>query len=133
LVGFTDGDGSFTIEKQVFKTGRIKWNLFFKISQSTYNLRVLYYIKKELGYGSVQVESQRNMADFRIRNKDIINKIILPIFDEYPLLTSKYFNYLKLKKAYQIMVNSNISNEEKDKLLIELKESTIPEKYVSPA
>jgi len=72
------------------------------------------------------------MADFRIRNKDIINKIIFPIFDKYLLLTSKYFNYLKFKKAYQIMVNSNISNEEKYNLLIELKGSTIPEKYISP-
>jgi len=31
------------------------------------------------------------MADFIIRNKDIINKIIFPIFDKYPLLTSEYW------------------------------------------
>jgi len=43
LVGMTDGDGSFSI----FSQGD-KWNLTFKISQNTYNLRVLYYIKNNL-------------------------------------------------------------------------------------
>ena len=42
LVGFTDGDGSFTI----YRAKEGKWLLFFKLSQSTYNLRILNYIKK---------------------------------------------------------------------------------------
>lgn len=42
LVGVTDGDGSFSIIRQ----GGDKFNLVFKIGQSPYNLRLLYYIKK---------------------------------------------------------------------------------------
>lgn len=133
LVGFADGDGSFTISSQTLKNGKIKWSLFFKISQSNYNLRVLYYIKKQLGYGSVQLESKTSNADFRIRDTNIINKIIFPIFDTYPLLTSKFFNYIKFKKAYNILNDSNIGNEEKDKLLSILKKEKIPEEYISPA
>jgi Cytochrome C and Quinol oxidase polypeptide I/LAGLIDADG endonuclease len=132
FVGFTDGDGSFTIYGQKTKNNKIKWNLFFKLSQSSYNLRALYYIKKRLGYGSVQIESKSTMADFRIRNKEIINKVIFPIFDKYPLLTSKYFEYLKFKKAYSILINNDLSNEEKDNLLIKLKSLEIPEDYISP-
>ena len=132
LVGFTDGDGSFTIYRQISKTGQPMWSFFYKINQSNYNLRVLYYIKKELGYGSVQVENNRNMADFRIRDKDIIKKVIFPIFDKYPLLTSKYFNYMKFKKAYEIYTNSEISNEEKDELLLKLKNKVLPINYISP-
>ena len=39
LVGFTDGDGSFTLSKS-----NKKWQLIFKISQNKYNLRILNYI-----------------------------------------------------------------------------------------
>lgn len=133
LVGFTDGDGSFSINRQISKNGKSKWSLFFKISQSTYNLRALYYIKKELGYGSVQIESKRSMADFRIRNRDIINKIIFPIFDKHMLLTSKYFDYIKFKEAYIILTNINYNNEEKNNLLLTLINRKKAENYISPA
>lgn len=55
LVGMTDGDGSFSILRQ-----NDKWTLTFKISQNTYNLRALYYIKQQLGVGSVSVESNKD-------------------------------------------------------------------------
>lgn len=48
LVGFTDGDGTFSIQRQN-KT----WSLIFKLSQSTYNLRLLHYVKNQLGVGSI--------------------------------------------------------------------------------
>lgn len=129
LVGFTDGDGTFHFSKS--KDG--KWILHFKIGQSSYNLRVLYYIKTQLGVGSVHVESKTTNADFRIRNRDHIGSIIIPIFNKNPLLTSKYFNFLKFRKAYDILVNQNLSKIEKDNLLTELKNSEIPLDYVSPA
>lgn len=132
LVGFTDGDGSFSINSQTLKNGKIKWSLFFKIGQSNYNLRVLYYIKKQLGYGSVQLETKTTNADFRIRDRKIINKIIFPIFDKYPLLTSKYFEYIKFKKAYNILNDSTMDYEEKNKLLTDLKKEKKPEGYISP-
>jgi hypothetical protein len=133
LIGFTDGDGSFTISCQMSKTGKSKWNLFFKISQSSYNLRALYFIKKELGYGSVQVELKTTNADFRIRDRNVINKVIFPIFDKYPLLTSKSFEYMKFKKAYIILTDNKLSSEEKDNLLFKLKDQKKPTNYISPS
>jgi hypothetical protein len=73
------------------------------------------------------------MADFRIRDKDTIFKILLPIFDEYPLLTSKHFNYMKFKKAHEILTNIHLSKEEKDSLLVMVKDLEIPKNYISPA
>ena len=128
LVGFTDGDGSFSI----IRVAEGKWTLFFKISQSSYNLRALYFIKKQLGVGSVHVEAN-SKADFRIRDRKVIGSVILPIFDKYPLLTSKHYDYLKFKKAYKILTDPNLSTKEKDSLLLELKSKKVPTDYISPA
>jgi hypothetical protein len=138
LVGMTDGDGSFSILRQ-----GDKWNLIFKISQNTYNLRVLYYIKKQLGVGSVSVESNRHMACFRIRDRKNLGSIIIPIFNKYPLLTTKYFNFNKFKQAYIILENPALTKLVKNKLLEDLKSNTPTplalglqrreEVYISPA
>jgi hypothetical protein len=43
----TDGEGTFGFYKQ-----NGKWVLHYKIAQSRYNLRALYYIKTNLGIGT---------------------------------------------------------------------------------
>lgn len=128
FVGFTDGDGSFTIYNQ-----NNKWSLIFKISQSTYNLRVLHFIKNQLGHGKIYIEKTGKMASFTIRDLSTINNILIPIFDLNPLLTSKYLNYQKFKTAASILSNNFYTKTEKDHLLMELKNTTIPLNYISPA
>jgi LAGLIDADG endonuclease len=73
------------------------------------------------------------MAEYRIRDRDSINKVIFPIFDKYLLLTSKYFDYIKFKKGYLIMTNLNITKKEKDCLLLELINEKKPKDYISSA
>jgi hypothetical protein len=83
--------------------------------------------------GSIYIEKNKNMADYRIRDSKIIESIIFPIFDKYPLLTSKYFNYLKFKRAHSIITNSNLTKEEKNTLLLSLLNEKISCEYISPA
>lgn len=123
----TDGDGSFSILRQ-----NDKWNLTFKITQNTYNLRILYYIKQQLGVGSVSVESNRNQGSFRIRYRKQLANIIFPIFDQYPLLTTKYFNYAKFKQAYAILEDSKLTKPEKNTLIETLLLTKPDESYISP-
>lgn len=125
LVGMTDGDGTFSIIRE-----NNKWNLTFKISLSRYNLRALYFIKSKLGYGSVTVYGK--FAQFRIRDRKTLKNVIFPIFEKYPLLTSKAFHYIKFKEAYSILENKNTTLLEKEKLLCELRNSTLPTNYRSP-
>jgi hypothetical protein len=79
------------------------------------------------------VDTVNLIADFRIRDRKTIGSVILPIFDKYPLLTSKYYSYIKFKEAYNILENDNLTTQEKDKLLLDLTSKKMPDNYISPA
>lgn len=128
LVGVTDGDGTFHFSESKPQT----WVLYFKIGQSSYNLRMLYHIKKMLGVGEVSVASNGD-AEFRIRDTEKIIQNIIPIFDKYPLLTSKYYNYDLFKQVAIIKTNSLLSKSQKHILISELKSKVRPDNYISPA
>lgn len=124
LVGLTDGDGTFHISHH-----NGKWGLVYKIGQFRYNLRLIFYVKKFLGVGSITKYGTK--GQFFIRDRKKLAEIIFPIFDKYPLLTSKRFDYIKLKEAYQILENSNLSILERNDQLLKLKEKTLPLYYIS--
>lgn len=130
LVGFTDGEGNFHISHQ--GTGAsTKWTLSYKLTQSGYNLRILNYIKKELKVGSITKD--RTKVQYFIRDRKVIETILLPIFDKYTLLTTKYFDYEKLKKALAVLNDISLSKEEKNIKLFQIKNSTPNKDYISPA
>ena len=127
LVGVTDGDGTFHFSEQ--NPG--KWIFYFKISQSSYNLRLLYYIKKMLGVGEVRVATD-GMAEFRIRDTKLLLQHIIPLFDQHRLLTSKYFNYDLFKQGLLTTANSSLTTDQKHAILDELKRQIRPRDYISP-
>ena len=129
LTGVTDGDGTFYFAKVPNKN---VWTFCYKVSQSSYNLRLLYHIKSIIGVGSVSVPKDNN-AEYRVRNIDHIIQYILPIFDSNPLLTSKYFSYSLFKEAILIYRDSSITFEIKDNLLQNIKSRTLPRNYISPS
>lgn len=142
LVGFTDGDGNFHISRTTIntKTGNNsedvkvnsnKWGLSYKLTQSAYNLRVLNYIKKELKVGSITKDNTK--AQYFIRDRKVIEKLLLPIFDKYPLLTTKYFDYIKLKQALLVLNDISLTRQDKDIKLLKIKDMKPNTDYISPA
>lgn len=111
LSGVTDGFGSFTLVQQ-----NNNWILAFKLTQPVYNLRLLYYIKKQLGVGYIIKDNFKGQFIISDRNK--LKYIIFPIFDQNSLLTNKKINFLLFKKAYFILENTNLTPDEKDKTLL---------------
>lgn len=61
LVGVVDGDGTFHFSK----TQKGYWTFFFKVGQSNYNLRLLYFIKKMLGCGRCYCFQNGRISDSR--------------------------------------------------------------------
>lgn len=127
LVGFTDGDGSFTVSKS-----NGKWQLIFKLSQNKYNLRILNYIKSQLGVGNINIDKKNNMCTYKLSRLEHIGNYIIPIFDKYPLLTSKQWNYERFKEAYNILNDNNLSKLEKNSKLNEMKLLLSDNSYISP-
>jgi len=128
LVGFTDGDGSFSIS---YSYG--KWILNYKLSQHEYNTRLLHFIKSQLGIGRINKETKTKTVNYWIRDRNKLAEVIFPIFDNYPLLTSKYFNYLNFKEAYNILEDTNLTKIKQDELMFNLIKKLPSSDYISPA
>ncbi|RYE13553.1 MAG: hypothetical protein EOP34_08585 [Rickettsiales bacterium] len=68
-MGFAEGDGYFGVDKRGYLT--------FKVTQSSLDCQVLFFIKKSLGFGSVSLQSKSsNTHQYRVRDKDNLVKII---------------------------------------------------------
>lgn len=129
LVGFTDGDGTFSI--YIDKNNK-KIQFIYKISQSINNIQILYKIKSNLKIGNINIDKKNNMASYIVRNKTLILNNIIPIFDNNKLLTSKRFNYLIFKECLLIS-NNNVLLQDEKILKIEyiLKNKKLPDNYIS--
>ena len=118
LVGLFEGDGWFSVSKKG------KYVMYeFGIELSIRDVQLLYKIKKLLGVGTILFrykenikefdnkgistksllkinnESKRNNVLYRVRNKSHLKEVIIPIFDKYPFLTKKQYDYIRLRNA----------------------------------
>jgi hypothetical protein len=86
FIGFSEGDGSFILNKDGY--------LEFKVTQSSVDAQILFFIKKELGFGSVSLQDKKNKTHhFRVRDKKNILKLI-HIFNGN-IITNYKFNQFK--------------------------------------
>lgn len=69
FIGFTEGDGSFIVSKD---------KVYFDISQNMDDIQVLYYIKKQLGFGKVIIRSEihRKVGVFYVSSKENFTRLI---------------------------------------------------------
>ena len=118
LVGVIDGDGTFSFSKQ-----KNSFGFTFKIGQSNYNARMLYYIKNQIGYGSITNDGPFH-KQYRIRDTKVLLNKVIPLLDKYTLHTIKQFRYQIFKKA---LYTEN--KEERLKLLSDMKNITNTNEY----
>jgi hypothetical protein len=96
LVGLFEGDGFFTVSKK-----GIYFQCELGIELSIKDVKLIYKIKDILGVGIIgfRIRNGNSMVYLRVRKKDhLINKV-LPIFDRYPLLSNKQYDYLRLRSV----------------------------------
>lgn len=112
IVGFVDGEGCFTVS--IFKNEKarrkLKWQVFpeFVVSQSAKNLEVLKIFKEFFGCGLI-VRNKRydnhneDMYRYCVRNLNDLKEKIIPFFDEYPLKTTKRYDFEIFKKIIALV------------------------------
>lgn len=104
-------------------TERAKWVLGFKIALSSYNYRALATIKTQLGIGTIGFDSSSNQLQFCIRNRAHLSTHIFPIFDRFPMISAKHFDYLRVKEAYRVLENDLLDSNEKEAQLVQIYQS----------
>jgi hypothetical protein len=108
LVGLFEGDGFFTITK---KGKYLTYELGIELSIK--DVQLIYKIKKILGIGVVSFRNRNGieMVSLRIRNKNHLKNIIIPIFDKYPMFSNKQYDYLRFRDGLTtgIIYSENLS------------------------
>lgn len=94
FVGFVEGDGSFSVNKNG-KYAKYEFN----IELSKRDIQLLYKIKTMLGVGSITMRTRGKieLACLKISSKTDLISIIVPIFDKYKMLTNKHFDFIHFK------------------------------------
>lgn len=104
LVGFVEGDGTFSVNQngKYFKCE-------FCIELSIRDIQLLYKIKKMLaGHGSITTRKRGDFefARYKISSKAVLIQVVCPIFDQYPMLTSKHYDYIHFRNC--LFVNTSL-------------------------
>ena len=114
IVGFTDGEGCFTISIIRNTTTSIGWQVFpeFVISQGEKSKNVLFQIQEFFSCGIVKINRRHDnhrehMYRYCVRSIRELDEIIIPFFDKYQLHTSKRKDFLIFKKVVKIMSKSS--------------------------
>lgn len=109
FIGFAEGDGTFIINKN-------NKYLEFKITQSSNDAQILFYIKKQLSFGSVKKQDKNNKTHhFRVRDKEGLLKII-NIFNGNIYLNKNKIKFIKFVNRYNETYNTNIKILENNNL-----------------
>ncbi len=103
FVGFYDAESAFIIN---IKNNR-EVHFVFQITLHIADVSVLYTIRNRLGIGVVSISGRT--ASFRVHSFQVIVECLLPIFNEFPLLTHKQLNYEDWKKAI-LLKNLDLKN-----------------------
>jgi hypothetical protein len=101
FVGFSDGESNFTIgiDERLKLT---RFNFRFLIGLHIDDRPLLEYIHLKLGCGKVSNNKENTASYFIISDVSEIKSILLPIFDNFPLNTTKHLDYLCFKEAINI-------------------------------
>ena len=99
LSGLIDSNGWIKINK---KGKYLQYELGIELNIR--DIKLLYKIKDLLGVGIIKTQKKINsnnieieLAIYLIRNNNHLKEIIIPIFDKYPMLTLKHYDYLYFK------------------------------------
>lgn len=115
ITGIFDAESSFLIamlKNSRYKTG---WNVQARIQLKMHEkdrslvLKIQEYFE---GIGLVSKPNNNSTVEFRVHSIKDITNVIIPHFDNYPLLTKKYSDYMLFKNVISLMLEKQHTNLE---------------------
>src|SRR3990167_10844466 len=110
IVGFTDGEGCFSVSIVKNKTSSIGWQVMpeFVITQGESSLDALIKIKEFFDCGNIFINRRydnhtENLYRYCIRSHKDLNEKIIPFFTKYKLHTSKYSQFIRFVKIMNLI------------------------------
>jgi hypothetical protein len=110
VVGFVDGEGSFTVS--IFKnpTATLGWQVFpeFVVTQGAKSKEVLYLLKDFFLCGQVYLNKRHDnhredLYRYCVRSAKDLTSIIIPFFEKNPLRTAKLHDFHKFSRIMKIV------------------------------
>ena len=120
LLGFTDGEGCFSVSLKHEKTTRFGWALdpVFQITQHKINKNILEMFQKTLRCGRIIHKSgQPDILLFLVDNRRQLVEKVIPFFKRYPLIAKKN-DFQKFKEIVIGLENKMHFKPETFKILI---------------
>ena len=107
FTGFTDGEGCFfvTISKDSKRNTGWKVQPSFSIELSKKDLILLHRIQSFFSVGTIRIHKRDGHGIYSVDGLHNLINVIIPHYDEYPLLTKKRADYLLFKQVIAIMKN----------------------------
>jgi len=119
FVGFSDAEACFKIKPR-YRDGKKEIHSFsfeFEIHLHIDDLNLLKHISASVGTGRIFIRKDRKSCSFVLGNEEGI-RILLNIFDHYPLNGIKQLDYLDSKEAFLSYFNRSglLSNSLRDEI-----------------
>lgn len=123
--GLSDGEGCFHLaftNNRVYKSG-FQIRAVFSIQLHKKDLKLLERIKSYFGVGTILLKKNASAAIYSIQSYRELNSVLIPHFDNYPLLTKKKADYLLFKSAVNMLNNGEHLTDEGLRNLVSIKAS----------
>lgn len=111
IVGFTDGEGCFTVSIFRNATTRFGWQVFpeFVITQGKKSLPALEIYLKYFGCGKIFVNTRydnhhEHLYRYCVRSLDDLHGTIVPFFRKHPLRTAKQNDFKIFVRIIEMMM-----------------------------
>jgi len=119
VTGIVDSEGNFSILSQKTNSG-VKFTLAVKVTQKEHSLGILLSLKEFFKCGNIYIDNRKeNAYKFSVNKIDEILNIIIPHFDNYPLLSSKRLDYQDFRKvAFLINNKLHMSKQGQEEILL---------------
>src|SRR3989338_3078513 len=140
IVGFTDGEGCFSVSIIKNSTTRLGWQIFpeFVITQGEKSKSSLELVKNFFHCGKIYINRRHdnhkeNLCRYCVRSIREISETIIPFFQENKLRTYKEKDFIKFVKILSMMKNHQhlkIGGMKKIARLIEKMNRKVPARFL---